>query len=96
MVTNDTAGNKTVSIIELIVYIPTLFLATIVTFRLGWKKSSGWTYTTILCLLRVVGAICQLVSIHHPSHELIETTLIIDFVGLSPLLFATLGLLSRA
>lgn len=88
-------GNKYVSIVELIIYIPTFFLALFLLFRLGWKKTSAWMYTIVLCLLRIIGAILQLISINHPSKSLIEGVFICEFVGLSPLLFATLGLDSR-
>jgi hypothetical protein len=89
------SATNTVAVVQLVVYIPLLVLAIIVTSRHGWQKASGWIYTAILCLIRVIGSICQLVSIHDSSSGLIEATLILEFIGLSPLLFATLGLLWR-
>jgi hypothetical protein len=84
-----------VSIAELIVYIPALCLAIYICSRHGFSRSSGWLYTLILCLVRIVGAICQLLTYHDKSTGLLKATLIIDSIGLSPLLLATLGLLSR-
>lgn len=97
MATNEypSVGNKYVSIVELIIYIPTFLLAFFLMFRLGLTKTSAWIYTIVLCLLRIIGSILQLISINNPSQGLDEGVLICEFVGLSPLLFTTLGLLSR-
>ncbi|KAJ4366959.1 hypothetical protein N0V83_007489 [Neocucurbitaria cava] len=85
-----------VALIELIFYIPTSLLALVACLRHGFHRSSGWIYTLILCTVRIAGAICQFLS-HNNSHSegLIRATVIIDSIGLSPLLLATLGLLHR-
>ncbi|KAL3952481.1 hypothetical protein ACCO45_012424 [Purpureocillium lilacinum] len=83
------------SIAELIVYVPAVVFAFIVCSRHGWHRASGWLYTLILCVVRITGAICQLVTTSNKSEGLLRATLIIDSIGLSPLLFATLGMLSR-
>lgn len=84
-----------VAAVELAFYIPTTILAIFVCARHGFNRSSGWIYTLILCIVRVVGAIIQLQSRHNPSNGLIEAKIIVDSIGISPLLLATLGLLSR-
>ncbi|PNY28453.1 Uncharacterized protein TCAP_01620 [Tolypocladium capitatum] len=84
-----------VSIAELIVYVPALVLALIVCSRHGLHRASGWMYTVLLCVVRIVGAICQLVTYSDQSEGLLKATLIIDSIGISPLLLATLGMLSR-
>lgn len=84
-----------VSIVEVIVYIPALVAAFIVCSRHGFNRASGWIYTIILCLVRVVGGICQLLTYSNHSSGLIQATIIIDSIGISPLLLATLGMLSR-
>ncbi|CAI6093780.1 unnamed protein product [Clonostachys chloroleuca] len=84
-----------VSIAELVVYVPAFVLAIIICVRHGIRQTSGWIYTLILCLVRIVGSVCQLVTYSNPSVGLIQAYLVFDSVGLSPLLFATLGLLSR-
>jgi hypothetical protein len=48
-----------------------------------------------VCIVRIAGAICQLLTYSNSSTGLLEATLIIDAIGLSPLLLATLGMLSR-
>jgi len=84
-----------VSIAELILYIPTLVLALIACKRHGFHRASGWIYTVILCVLRIIGAICQLLTYTDHSTGLLQATSIIDSIGISPLLLATLGMLSR-
>jgi hypothetical protein len=83
------------AIIELVFYIPTTILSIITCFRHGFHRSSGWIYTLILCQVRIAGAVCQIVSRSNHSSGLIQATIIIDSIGLSPLLFATLGMLGR-
>jgi hypothetical protein len=84
-----------VSVAELIVYLPAICVSIYICSRHGFSRSSGWLYTLILCLVRIIGAICQLLTYHDTSTGLLKATLIIDSIGLSPLLLATLGLLSR-
>jgi hypothetical protein len=84
-----------VSIVQLIIFFPSLVVAFIICSRHGFNRSSGWVFTLVLCLIRIVGACCQLATYHDQSSGLLETTFILDSVGISPLLFATLGLLSR-
>lgn len=84
-----------VSLIELIFYIPTGLLAIGVCTRHGFRRSSGWIYTLILCTVRIAGAICQFLSHTDHSSGLVEATTIFALIGLAPLLMATLGLLSR-
>ncbi|KAI1608575.1 hypothetical protein EDD37DRAFT_169109 [Exophiala viscosa] len=84
-----------VSILELGVFLPSLAIATIICSRHGFGRSSGWVFTLILCLVRIIGACCQLATYHDQSQGLLEATIILDSIGISPLLLATLGLLSR-
>lgn len=84
-----------VSVAELIIYIPLITACGIVCTRHGFHRTSGFIYTLVLCLIRIVGAIIQLLTYDDQSSGLIKAAIIIDSIGLSPLLFATLGLLSR-
>jgi hypothetical protein len=88
-------GRDIVSAIELAFYIPMTFAAIVTCFRHGFNRSSGWVFTLILCVVRIAGAVCQFLSRSNHSTNLITTTIIIDSIGLSPLLLATLGMLSR-
>jgi len=84
-----------VSVFELIIYFPALILAAIVCSRHGFGRSSGFVFTLILCLVRIIGACCQLATYSSNSVGLEEAVIILDSIGISPLLLATLGLLSR-
>jgi hypothetical protein len=88
-------GRGWVSVAELVMYIPAGIISLIICGRHGFRRSTGWIYTFILCLVRVVGAICQILTYSNQSTNLIDATIIIDSIGISPLLLATLGLLSR-
>jgi hypothetical protein len=88
-------GRDTIALIELIFFSPCLLLSAFVCFRHGFSRSSGWFYTLILCLIRTIGGICQFVTHSDQSAGLLQTILILDSVGLAPLLLATLGLLFR-
>jgi len=85
-----------ISVFELIVYFPALIVAIFVCSRHGFGRSSGWVFTLVLCLVRIVGACCQLATYHSESRSLLEAVIILDSIGISPLLLATLGLLSRS
>ncbi|KAF1937818.1 hypothetical protein EJ02DRAFT_514947 [Clathrospora elynae] len=88
-------SRDTVSVIELVFYIPAALLSIFLLTKHGFKSSRVWLYTLILCTARIIGAICQFLSHNNPSQGLIEAILIIDSIGISPLLLATSGLLRR-
>lgn len=92
MTLNKQAG---LSIIELILYTPCLPFAFFVCKRHGFGRNSGFIFTLTLCLIRIVGASCQLINTSAHSTGLFTAVLILQSLGLSQLIFATLGLLSR-
>lgn len=86
-----------ISILEIVVYSPTLFISVWMAFHHGFKKSSGWVFFILFCLARIVGAACYLATIQYPSNvNLYITWAVCTSLGLSPLLLACIGLLSRA
>lgn len=89
-------SNGWLSVGEICVYVPLSFAAAAVCIRHGFSRSSGWIFTLVLCTVRILGAIFQLLTYSNPGDTtFIQGALILDSVGLSPLLLATLGLLSR-
>jgi hypothetical protein len=84
-----------VSIFELIIYLPAIVVAAVVCSRHGFGRSSGWIFTLILCLVRIIGACCQLATYQSETKGLLEAVIILESIGISPLLFASLGLVSR-
>ncbi|KAF2623477.1 hypothetical protein BU25DRAFT_349861 [Macroventuria anomochaeta] len=88
-------ARDSIALVELIFYIPFALVSAFVCYHHGFSRSSGWIYTLILCIVRIIGGICQFVSHSSQSAGLLQTILLLDSVGLSPLLLATLGLISR-
>ncbi|THV53576.1 hypothetical protein BGAL_0047g00290 [Botrytis galanthina] len=84
-----------VEIGELVVYIPSFFLSVFLAFRHGFGRSAGWYFLIVFCLARIIGPCMSLAAISSPSVSLYTGALILQTIGLSPLLLSTLGLLSR-
>ena len=85
-----------VSIAEIAVYSPALVIAAYLAIRHGFGRSSGWLYLIIFALARIIGAAMQLATLASPSNISLYTGYaILQNIGLSPLMLATLGLLSR-
>ncbi|KAJ5748231.1 uncharacterized protein N7511_009927 [Penicillium nucicola] len=85
-----------VAIAELIIYIPTAILTIWVVLRHGFHKQLGWIYLSIFCGIRVGGAVMEILSTKNPDNANDkEWAVILQSVGLSPLLLSTLGLLKR-
>ncbi|KAL1964396.1 hypothetical protein VTN77DRAFT_6954 [Rasamsonia byssochlamydoides] len=85
-----------ISIIELVVYFPSLFIAIFVASRHGFSRSSGWIFLVLFTLVRIIGACASLATISNQSVGLYITAAICSSVGLSPLIMTNVGLLSRA
>jgi hypothetical protein len=85
-----------ISIVELCVYTPTALLTYFVCARHSFRRAAGWICVLMLCLIRVAGAICQLLTHNDPTNiGLLKAVGILEAVGVSPLLLATSGLLTR-
>jgi hypothetical protein len=85
-----------VSIAEIVVYVPALFIAAFLAIRHGLGQNSGWLFLIIFCLARIIGPSMQLAETSDPFNQSLYTgSAILQNVGLSPLMLATIGLLSR-
>ncbi|KAF9892062.1 hypothetical protein FE257_002468 [Aspergillus nanangensis] len=85
------------SILEVIIYIPTFFIGLWMAFRHGFSRSAGWIFFSLFSLLQVVGSCCYLATISSPtSKDLYMAWAICTSIGLSPLTQACISLLSRA
>ncbi|RJE19336.1 hypothetical protein PHISCL_08327 [Aspergillus sclerotialis] len=85
-----------ISILELIVYFPSLFAAAYLVWLHGIRTSGGFLFLLLFVLLRITGACCDLAAINNPSVGLYIAQAICSSIGLSPLILACSGLLSRA
>lgn len=85
-----------VAIAQLVVYIPTALLTIWVVFRHGAHKQLGWIYLAIFSIIRIAGSVLEILSVKNPSNASDqEWALILQSIGLSPLLLSTLGILKR-
>jgi hypothetical protein len=85
-----------ISILELIVYLPSFFVAAFLVYRHGVRRSGGFAFLVLFTIVRVVGACCEVATIKNPSTGLYTAAAICSSIGLSPLLMTCSGLLSRA
>jgi len=86
-----------VSIGEIILYIPALAVAILLSIRHGFGRSAGWYFLIILSLARIIGPSMELATISQPTNtSLYVGSAILQNVGFSPLLLASFGLLGRA
>ncbi|CAK7265617.1 hypothetical protein SEPCBS57363_001674 [Sporothrix epigloea] len=91
-----TIYNK-ISILQLAFFFPSLVVAGTLTYRHGFRRSSGWIYLVILSLMRIIGASMELATISSPDNTSIAIgAQILQNIGLSPLILVLLGLISRS
>jgi hypothetical protein len=85
-----------VSIGLIAAYLPALAIATYLSVHHGFNRSAGWMFLIIFCLARIIGASMLLATISAPNDTSLYTGYtILESIGLSPLMLAALGLLSR-
>lgn len=85
-----------VAIAMLVFYLVSLPLSLFVAMRHGLAKASGWIFLTIFSVIRIIGCSAQLATISQGSNGTAATIAEITLaIGLSGLLLASLGLLSR-
>lgn len=59
---------NSVSIFLLILYLPALAIAILLTVRHGFRKSSGWHFMIIFTLIRILCMCFQLTTLNGPWH----------------------------
>lgn len=85
-----------ISMGQITVYSPGLLVAIFLAARHGFGKSSGWLFLIIFCLARLIGPAMQLATISDPKNsDLYVGYAVLNNVGVSPLIMAALGFLSR-
>ncbi|KAK6952891.1 hypothetical protein Daesc_005188 [Daldinia eschscholtzii] len=86
-----------ISIAQIVIYIPSLFIAIWLAIRHGFGRNSGWLYLIIFSLARIIGAAMQLATIPDPTNLSLRVgAATLQSVGLSPLIMVQLALLGRA
>ena len=85
-----------IGIAQIAVYLPSLIAAIYVSVRHGFVRQLGWLYLLTFCVIRIAGAVMQILSVKHPTNRTDATWgAILGSVGLSPLILCSLGLLQR-
>ena len=85
---------KALSIFILIFYILLLQPVTFIFYKHGLRSWLAWTPLQTLCLLRIVGSGVQLDD--HKTKTLTVAALVLNNIGLAPLLLAAIGILHEA
>jgi hypothetical protein len=83
------------NIIEIVIYIPILIFSVVVASRHGFQRGEGWIFLVILALIRLLGGVIGIIGFFKVNIGIIVTTVILNSIGLSPLLLAMLGILRR-
>jgi hypothetical protein len=84
-----------IAIWSLVYYVLSLPLGLYVSFRHGFGKNSGWIFLVIFAIIRIIGSAAQLATINSTSETPITIAGVMSALGLSPLLLASIGFLSR-
>ncbi|KAF2208883.1 hypothetical protein CERZMDRAFT_91461 [Cercospora zeae-maydis SCOH1-5] len=85
-----------IAILQLLFYLPAVNLAAYLWFRDGFRPgSASWRFATAFTSLRLTGAVCTLIAIHHYSGSLATTIIISQVVGTPPLTMAAIMLVDR-
>lgn len=85
-----------ISIAFIIIYVPFLLLAILLTHRHGLSRSSGFIYLVLFLLIRLVASSLQLATIASPTNTgLYIAYTILQGIGISPLELTALALLTR-
>ncbi|KAI2471446.1 hypothetical protein F4781DRAFT_386919 [Annulohypoxylon bovei var. microspora] len=86
-----------ISIAQIIIYVPALVIAVLLSIRHGFGRSAGWFYLIIFSLARIIGASLELATISDPQNVSLRIgAATLQNIGLSPLIMLQLGLLGRA
>lgn len=85
------------AIAEIVFWSPALIVGIFLGTRHGFGRSQGWIFISILSVLRLIGASCELYIItkHDYNTSLLTTAAICDAIGVAPLLMALSAFMSR-
>ena len=86
---------EAIAIVQVIFFVPACIGGIILASRHGFAKSSGWVLLITFSLLRLIGAIFEIISVDKPTKPVITGAIVCISIGLSPLTLMALGLTSR-
>jgi hypothetical protein len=86
---------ESIAIFQVAFYVPASLGGLVLCLRQGFGKGSGWVLLITFSLLRLIGAILEIVSVDHPTKQVITGAIVCISIGLSPLTLMCLGLMQR-
>lgn len=86
--------DKALDILQLVLYIPLLLLSQYCRLRHGKQGILGWFYVGAFCMIRLIAAGLKIHSDTTGTQS--SGAVIVDNIGLSPVILAALGLLHEA
>ncbi|KAJ2899844.1 hypothetical protein MKZ38_002786 [Zalerion maritima] len=85
-----------ISIAQICFYAPTLLVGTLLFFRHGFGRNAAWFFLAGFCAIRMGSSALQLATMDDPMSVSINTgAIILQNVGISPLMLVLMGLLGR-
>ena len=87
---------EAIDIAVLVIYILLFLLSLLVVFRHGLSKSVGFLYLCIFCGIRIASSAMGIISQNNQNNQTdLVWAGVLGSVGISPLLLASFGLVSR-
>lgn len=86
---------EAIAIAQVVFFVPALIGGIFLAMRHGFSKSSGWVLLITFSLLRLIGAILEIVAFDKPSQSVITGAIVCISIGISPLTLICVGLLAR-
>ncbi|KAH8805305.1 hypothetical protein F5884DRAFT_885478 [Xylogone sp. PMI_703] len=83
------------SILEIPLYLPLFIFSVLIVIRHGFQRNQGWIFLLLLSLIRMAGGVAGIIVVHNDSRGATVATIILNNIGISPLLMAMIGLLKR-
>jgi prolipoprotein diacylglyceryltransferase len=87
-------ADKALDILQLVLYIPLLLLSQYCLIRHGKQGLLGWLYVSAFCIIRLIAAGLKIHSDTTGTQS--SGAVIVDNIGLSPVILGALGLLHEA
>lgn len=85
-----------IAILQLIIFPVVLVIALRIWSRIGWRAGGkSWRFVVTLCLLRIAGGICTLLTINSSNERIFIAEAVCELIGIAPLILTYIGLLGQ-
>lgn len=90
------SNRNALSVAEIVLFTPAFLFTVFLCVRHGFGPNQGWLFLLLFVVIRLIGTSLELSTISNPTSIPLQTAAaLLTSVGLSPLLFCTIGLLIR-